>query len=235
MTYKGNVISGQIDVGIAQRHAQVVGERQRIEPLAVKEITDEARQLLMDMSQGFGEGIGAARDAAISGKESIDSKLKPPAAEIIPDSVATMMRHTDLFRGQMELSKALLGRGNIEKRERELVILRVAWLCRAPIEWGEHVEIAKLSGVTPDEIERVTKGSSAKGWSGHEHALLCAVEELLGDQSISDDTWDALAATWNERQLLELPVLVGVYHTFAMQHNSVRAFLPKHNKGLYQR
>ena len=145
------------------------------------------------------------------------------------------MRHPDVFRGQIELNKALLNKGTIDKRERELAILRVAWLCRAPVEWGEHVQIGRLSGVTAEEIERVTQGSSASGWSDHERALLRAVEELLGDHSISDETWNVLSASWNERQLLELPVLVGMYHIIAMQHNSVKARLPKGNKGLYQR
>jgi alkylhydroperoxidase family enzyme len=146
-----------------------------------------------------------------------------------------MLRHPDLYRRQLELNTQVVGSGAISPRERELVVLRVAWLCRAPYEWGEHVEIAKLAGLNAEEIERVTQGSSATGWTDHERAILRGVEELLGDQSMSDDTWNALARTWNEAAMIELPVLVGIYHLMALQQNSLKIRLPAHNKGLRHR
>jgi hypothetical protein len=41
-----------------------------------------------------------------------------------------------------------LFKGGIGPRERALTALRVCWLCRAPFEWGEHVDIAKHYGVS---------------------------------------------------------------------------------------
>ena len=79
-----------------------------------------------------------------------------------------------------------LFKGALSPRERELAILRVDWLCGAPFEWGEHVDIAKRYGVSREEIERVTQGSSAPGWSEHERAILKGVEESLANYMISD-------------------------------------------------
>jgi hypothetical protein len=81
----------------------------------------------------------------------------------------------------------------------------------------------------------VTLGSSAAGWSDHERALLSAVEELLGDHSLSDETWAVLAGTWSETQLIELPVLVSVAHMLALQQNYFKIPLPERSKGLRQR
>ena len=39
---------------------------------------------------------------------------------------------------------------------------------------------------------------------------------------LSDETWDVLAESWGEQQLMEFPVLVGVYAATAMQQNSLR-------------
>lgn len=108
-----------------------MGERQRIEPLAVDEITDEAKHMLRDLAQAMGRG---------------DER---PG---VPPAIATMLRHPGLYRRQVELGIQLFGSGAISPRERELVALRVAWLCRAPCEWGEHVGNAKRVGVTAEEI-----------------------------------------------------------------------------------
>ena len=72
-----------------------------------------------------------------------------PAANIF----ATLVRHPGLFRRWLPFAGKLLS-GKLPARDRELLILRTAWRCRAEYEWGQHVLIAKSSGVTEDEIAR---------------------------------------------------------------------------------
>ena len=40
-------------------------------------------------------------------------------------------------------------------RERELLILRIGWLCQAEYEWGQHVVFGKGAGLTDEEIARI--------------------------------------------------------------------------------
>lgn len=235
MSSIGTIHVGPLNFDVVEREAQVTSRDQRIAPLAFDEIPDEARQLLLDLGKALGSDISAAREADIVDEDQRTAGMTLPGPSHITPALATMMRHPALYRRQMELSAELFGNGAISPRERELAVLRVAWLCRAPNEWGEHVEVAKLCGLTADEIERVTLGSSAAGWSEHDGAILRAVEELLGDQSISDKTWGKLTRFWNDQQLIELPVLVGVYYLMALQQNCLKIRLPDHNKGLYQR
>jgi alkylhydroperoxidase family enzyme len=147
----------------------------------------------------------------------------------------TMLRHPGLFARQAEIGVQLIGKGVLSARDRELAILRVGWLCQAPYEWGEHVIIAKKLGITSDEIEAITIGSGAPGWSEHEAAILRAVEELLADAMISDATWDVLAKRLDERQLIELPSLIGQYQAVAYYQNSLRLRLHGGNLGLRAR
>lgn len=197
---------------IAAREAEILGKPQRIKSLSVDELDDEARELVANMRKS----------------------LKSSTTEI-SDVFALMLRHPGLFRCQMETGLQLLGKGEIGPRDRELAIMRVGWWCRAPFEWGEHVRVAKRYDISDEEIERVTQGSSAPGWSEHDRAILRAVEELLTDYMITDETWEVLARTWSERQLMEFPVLVGQYFLTALQQNSLRVRLDKNNIGLRQR
>ena len=113
--------------------------------------------------------------------------------------------------------------------------MRISWLAGAPFEWGEHVEIAKRAGLSAEEVERITQGSSAGGWSMHDAAILRAVEELLADFAISDTTWATLARSWDEQQLIELPMMIGQYLTTAFLLNSLHVQLGAGNKGLNHR
>jgi alkylhydroperoxidase family enzyme len=117
-------------------------------------------------------------------------------------------------------------------RDRELAILRSAWLCQGGYEWGQHVAAAYRVGMTPPEIEAVIAGAGDPSWSPDEAAVLAAVDELHRDSCISTPTWDVLARRLDERQLLELPMLVGFYTTVAWMQRTLGVALPEGSGGL---
>ena len=139
-----------------------------------------------------------------------------PASNIF----ATLVRHPGLFRHWLPFGGKLLA-GKLPPRERELLILRTGWHCRSSYEWGQHVLMARLSGLTDDEIARVPEGPAAPGWSAFDVVLLRAADELHAGARISDETWAALADRYDERQLVEVPMLVGHYHMVAFTLNSL--------------
>jgi alkylhydroperoxidase family enzyme len=194
------------DLNIDKRMAEVVGDRPRIEPVDEQNLPPEGVEAAIEIRAAF----GLAEDG------------------YMPESFRMMLVHPALFRGQMAIGIALAG-GVIPPRERELAVLRNAWICGAPYEWGEHVDMAKnRCGITTEEVERCTKGSKAEGWSDHERAIMKGVEELHMNFAISDETWAELAKTWDDKQLSEFPVLVGTYTATAMLQNSLRYRLDGH-------
>ena len=52
---------------------------------------------------------------------------------------------------------------------------------------------------------------------------------------IGDETWATLAETYDEKQLVELILLVGQYQTVAYYQNSLRFRLRDGNSGLSER
>ncbi|MET1755431.1 carboxymuconolactone decarboxylase family protein [Novosphingobium sp. RD2P27] len=193
-------ITGKYDFDTAAREEQVIAGGPRYAPLKLDEISAEGREQVAEIRSAF----------------------SIPEDRPFPDVSLITLRHPGMFKGQMVLGIELAARGTIPPRERELAILRLALLARAPFEWCEHVDIGKAFGITAEEIERVTHGSEAKGWSEHEAALLRAVEELIADHCMSDDTWETLAKTYSEKQMLEVPMLVGAYLMTALQQNSLK-------------
>jgi alkylhydroperoxidase family enzyme len=144
----------------------------------------------------------------------------------------TFARHPDLFRVWLPFGGYLLGGGRLPARDRELLILRTAVRCGSSYEWGQHVQIAARLGIDRDAVDRVVAGSGAEGWSEHDAALLRAVDELHDASVLSDETWSALAASYDEQQLIEVPMLVGQYHMVAFTLNSVGVQLDDGLEGL---
>jgi 4-carboxymuconolactone decarboxylase len=198
---------------LEERMRDTVHKGQRIEPVGEDELTEETRAICVAMRQAFG--------IAETGK--------------IPEVLLLMLRHPDMYHAQMAFGMMLAAKNLIPARERELAILRNAWLAGAPFEWGEHVDIGKRMGLTPEEVERCTIGSSAEGWNDHDRAILKGVEELHANFALSDETWDTLARSWSEPQLMEFPVLVGQYIATALQQNTLRVRLAPDNPGLSHR
>lgn len=133
----------------------------------------------------------------------------------------TLARHPKLLKRWSAFGGTLLYGGTLPDRERELLILRAGYLCRAHYEWGQHVPIGKAAGLTDDEIARVAQGPRANGWSPADSLLLQATDELHADSRISDATWTELAERWDEQQLIELCMVVGQYHLVAFTLNSL--------------
>ncbi len=81
--------------------------------------------------------------------------------------------------------------------------------------------IGAEAGLSQEEIERIRQGPDDEGWSELDATLMRAADELHDDARISDPTWAALAARYNDKQLIELPMLVGQYHLVAFTLNSL--------------
>jgi alkylhydroperoxidase family enzyme len=134
---------------------------------------------------------------------------------------ATLARNWKLFDDWQRFGGRLLRRGTLPAADRELVVLRTAYRCRSPYEWGHHVQIGEAAGLDHAIIRRVVAGPAAAGWDPHQAALLRACDECHDGNRIGDDTWAALARTYDEPKLIELVMLIGQYHLVAFTLNSL--------------
>ncbi len=105
--------------------------------------------------------------------------------------------------------------GDLEQRECELVILRVAVHMKAWYEWAAHVDRGLTTGLTLGEICRVAEGPTALAWNDKDAVLLGAVDELIADHGIDHATRTRLETFFSEKQVLDIVSLQGLYVTIA--------------------
>jgi AhpD family alkylhydroperoxidase len=132
-----------------------------------------------------------------------------------PNLFLTMGRQHKLFRGWLRFAGRLMPGGSLPRRDTELVILQVAHLRGCAYEFEHHVRLGKRAGVTSDDLERVTAGPDADGWSARERALVRAVEQLVRDRDLDDCTWSTLREHLDESEVVEFVLLVGHYDMLA--------------------
>ena len=132
-----------------------------------------------------------------------------------------LARHPALLRDYLPLGSRLLLHGTLPGRDRELAILRTAWLCGCEYEWGQHLRLAARAGLSEDEIAGVAD-SSAGHWTRHESALLHATGELVREHTIGEATWSTLSETYDDTALVEFTMLVGHYAMLAGLLNAAK-------------
>jgi alkylhydroperoxidase family enzyme len=132
----------------------------------------------------------------------------------------TLLRHPRLLKRWAPFGHAILN-GALPVRDRELLVLRATYRAHCEYMSVHHARIALDVGMDDAEIVRVHEGPEASGWSEFDAVLLRAVDELCDDYRISDVTWEALAEQYDDRQLVEVPMLVGHFIMLAQAANSL--------------
>ncbi len=145
----------------------------------------------------------------------------------VSNVAATLGRHPKLFDRFITFGLYVLREQTLPDRDREILILRIGWLCQAKYEFGQHTLAGKRVGLTDEEILRITKGPDEPGWSAFDEALVRAADELYYDAIISDATWKVLSDRYNEKQLMDVIFTVGDYNMVSWALNSFGVQLEK--------
>ncbi|MGH8222852.1 MAG: carboxymuconolactone decarboxylase family protein [Woeseiaceae bacterium] len=163
------------------------------------------------------------------------SDLKPlAAAEWDPQLgrvIADMHGRPLNVHGLMALNPAMLAAwwpfrnhsvrgGSLTARQRELLILRVAWQLDCWYEWASHVERGLAAGLAIEEIQRVKAGGGDRRWAADDSALLAAVDDCIVRKRIGADTLEKLQPHFDGPQVLDAIAICGTYQMLGAMINT---------------
>jgi 4-carboxymuconolactone decarboxylase len=134
---------------------------------------------------------------------------------------ATLAHHPALLKRWLVFATHVLSKNTLPERERELVILRIGWLCESVYEWTQHVTIGRACGLTSDELDAIAVGPGDPRWADDDRWLLVAVDDLHRDARIGDPAWAALTTRFSTEQLLDLIFTIGQYNLVSMALNTL--------------
>lgn len=128
----------------------------------------------------------------------------------------TLLHHPQLTRAVAELLQTLLKGDHLDGRLRELVIMRIGWVTGSVYEWTQHWRIARLMGMSEEELLGVREWRSHPGYGPAERAVLRATDETLAGGTLTPATWEECRKhVGDERALIELVVAIGNWRLFS--------------------
>ena len=126
-----------------------------------------------------------------------------------------------LAKAWFALNNAVRWKTGIGGRLRELVIIRIGYLCDAPYILRQHIPaLAAAEGVTADECEALRDWQETALFGARERAVLEYSDSLTRAVRAGDELFTRLKGFFSEGQLVELTVLIGAYNMHARVLNA---------------
>jgi 4-carboxymuconolactone decarboxylase len=123
----------------------------------------------------------------------------------------TLAHHPKLADLFSALNIHLLSTSTLPVRQRQIAIMRTAWLCKSRYMWSSHLRTSLRRGIEPELFEPLQTGASDPYFTDFERTVILATEDLVNTRLVSDRHWQALAAEWTNSQLLDFLFTVGTY------------------------
>ncbi|OBJ54582.1 carboxymuconolactone decarboxylase family protein [Mycobacterium sp. 1423905.2] len=141
----------------------------------------------------------------------------------VPDYMAelsifqVLLNHPLLAGVFNDLLASMLWHGALDRRLRELVIMRIAWLTGCEYEWTQHWRVASRLGVSADDLVGVRDWGSCNGFGPTERAVLAATDDIVRHGAVSDASWAACAREFDSDSavLIELVTAIGAWRMVA--------------------
>lgn len=135
-----------------------------------------------------------------------------------------LLNSAPLASGWEQLLTAVRNRSSLPAQLRELIILRVAVLNRAPFEFDAHLPVASKSGVGDVKIAAVRAEEIGDAFTPLERAVLTLTDTMTRNVQVPEAQFEPLRAHFDARGLVELVATVAAY-------NMVSRFLEALNIG----
>ena len=123
----------------------------------------------------------------------------------------TFAHHPELANLFSALNIHLLSTSTLPVRQRQIAIMRTAWLCKSRYMWSSHLRTSLRRGIEPELFAPLQVGASDPYFTPFERTVIDATEDLVRDRFVSDTHWEALSAQWSNSQLLDFLFTVGTY------------------------
>ena len=123
-----------------------------------------------------------------------------------------LLHSAPLARGWNGLMGAIRGQTQLDGALRELVILRVAVLNRAPYEFAQHAPVALAEGLSQAQVDAVASWPQSALFDARARDVLAYADAMTLQVQVPQALFDAVRAHLNERDLVELTATVASYN-----------------------
>ena len=163
----------------------------RMAPIRAEELTGESKAFLDNWTGGF---------------------FANADSNPVLMTLAHHPRLADLFSA---LNVHILTTSTLPVRQRQIAIMRLAWITGATYMWSSHLNTSRLCGLEPEIYVPIKAGADDPFFTPFERTVIRATEEFVNDRRLGDESWNALMAEWDKQQMLDFLFTLGAYLALA--------------------
>ena len=157
----------------------------------------------------------------------IDDKTHPELSDLIERirgarrgrliNVYKLLLHSPaLAEGWFQHNNAVRWKTALDGRLREMVIIRIGHVLRVPYIVRQHVpNLAIPEGLTLRECDDLQDWEASPSFNARDRAVLAYADSMTRDIDVPDGIFENLTPHFDERQIVELTVLIGTYNMHA--------------------
>ena len=123
-----------------------------------------------------------------------------------------LLNSPPVAEGWEKLLTAIRKRSSLPPHIREMVILRIAVLNRAPYEFDAHVPHARSAGLSEVQVEALRTPVPGDAFRADARAVLALTDAMTRDVQVDDALFAPLHACFDARGLVDLVATVAAYN-----------------------
>ena len=123
-----------------------------------------------------------------------------------------LLHSAPIARGWNAYLGAIRTGGVLDGALRELVILLVALLNRAPYEFAQHAPVALAEGVSQGQLDALADWQASSAFSHRERDVLAYAQAMTLQVQVPQPVFDALRRHFGDREVVELTATVAAYN-----------------------
>lgn len=160
----------------------------RIQPLKEEVAQDETKEIFSGMKKQFG---------------------------MIPNLFATIAHYPKALGPIMGLYQAIAKESAIEPKLQELANLEVSRINRCDYCLTHHTQMAKMAGVSDEELNLLKAEKIDDSFSEKEKVVIEYACQVTKDaEAVSDDLFKRLSTHFDESQIVNLTLIIGLMNVF---------------------
>ena len=124
-----------------------------------------------------------------------------------------MLLHSPpVAQGWLSYLTAIRQQSTLSGVVREMVIIRVAQINRAPYEADQHIPIALKEGVPAEKLDALEHWADSPLFDATERAVLAYTDAMTRDVQVDDAVFASVAKAFEPQQLVELTATIAAYN-----------------------
>ena len=123
-----------------------------------------------------------------------------------------LMHSAPVAEGWLTYLTAIRQKSSLPGALRELIIMRVALLNRAPYEADQHAPIALKEGLTPSQLDGLADWPSSPLFDERQRAVLAYTDAMTRDVQVPDAIFAGVSAHYPPAQVVEMTATIAAYN-----------------------